>query len=42
MKKIAIYNSTVGTLQLEYEDLQLPDKLYARIETAYENLCRIR
>ncbi|MDD6816078.1 MAG: hypothetical protein PUE84_06500, partial [Firmicutes bacterium] len=38
---LGVKNRICG-LQLEYEDLQLPDKLYARIETAYENLCRIR
>ena len=38
---LGVKNRICG-LQLEYEDLQLPDKLYARIETAYVNLCRIR
>ena len=38
---LGVKNRICG-LQLEYEDLQLPEKLYARIETAYENLCRIR
>ena len=27
--------------RLEYEDLLLPEELYVRIETAYQNLCRI-
>ncbi|MGN0712632.1 MAG: hypothetical protein ACI4LJ_02530, partial [Anaerovoracaceae bacterium] len=38
---LGVKNRICG-LRLEYEDLQLPEKLYARIETAYENLCRIR
>lgn len=31
----------IDGMRLEYEDLELPEELFARIRTAYGNLCRI-